>query len=38
LSGSKNSVDINRLITALQECAAKLTSNLGVSYDRDALL
>jgi DNA-binding IclR family transcriptional regulator len=38
LSGSKNSVDINRLIAALQECAAKLTSNLGVSYDRDALL
>jgi DNA-binding IclR family transcriptional regulator len=38
LSGSKNSVDINRLIAALQECAAKLTSNLGVSYDRDASL
>ncbi len=38
LSGSKNNVDINRLIAALQECAAKLTSNLGVSYDRDASL
>lgn len=38
LSGGKTSADINRLLAALQECAAKITSNLGVSYDRDASL
>ena len=38
LSGSKNNVDINRLLLALQECAARITSDLGVSYDRDASL
>jgi DNA-binding IclR family transcriptional regulator len=38
LSGSKNHVDINRLLASLQACAAKITSNLGVSYDRDASL
>jgi len=38
LSGSKNNVDINRLLTALQACAAKITNSMGVSYDRDASL
>jgi len=38
LSGGKNSVDINRLLAGLQECAAILTSNLGVTYDRNASL
>jgi DNA-binding IclR family transcriptional regulator len=38
LSGSKNNIDINRLLAALQECAARITSDLGVSYDRDASL
>jgi DNA-binding IclR family transcriptional regulator len=38
LSGGKNSVDVSRLIAALQECAVKITSSLGVSYDRDTSL
>jgi len=36
--GGKDKADITRLVTALQECAAKITSALGVSYDRSPLL
>jgi len=38
LSGGKNSADINRLLDALQECAAKITNGMGVSYDRSPTL
>jgi DNA-binding IclR family transcriptional regulator len=38
LSGGKNSADINRLLGALQECAAKITNGMGVSYDRSPTL
>lgn len=34
LSGGKSSTDISCLLTSLQQCAAKITSELGVSYDR----
>jgi DNA-binding IclR family transcriptional regulator len=34
LGGGKNKADINRLLAALQECAAKITNGMGVSYDR----
>jgi DNA-binding IclR family transcriptional regulator len=34
LGGGKNRADINRLLAALQECAAKITNAMGVSYDR----
>ncbi len=38
LGGGKSGSDTNRLISELQECAAKITKDLGVSYDRDSLL
>lgn len=34
LSGGKNNADINRLVAELQQCAAKITNDLGLSYDR----
>ena len=34
LVGGKNSADINRLLAALRECAAKITNSMGVSFDR----
>jgi len=34
LSGGKNNADINRLLAELQQCAAKITNDLGLSYDR----
>jgi DNA-binding IclR family transcriptional regulator len=38
LSGGKDKADIIRLITALKECAARITNGLGVSYDRSPIL
>ena len=38
LGGGKSGSETNRLISELQECAAKITKDLGVSYDRDSLL
>ena len=38
LGGGKSGADINRLVAALQECAAGITKDLGVSYDRDSSL
>lgn len=34
LSGGKTTTDSERLLAALQECAAKITNDMGVSYDR----
>lgn len=33
LSGRKNGTDVNRLLGALQECGAKITKSVGVSYN-----
>jgi DNA-binding IclR family transcriptional regulator len=38
LGSGKDKADISRLMSALQECAAKITNALGVSYERPALL
>jgi DNA-binding IclR family transcriptional regulator len=38
LGGGKSGAETNRLISELQECAAKITKDLGVSYDRGSLL
>ncbi|MGB7189876.1 MAG: IclR family transcriptional regulator [Acidobacteriaceae bacterium] len=38
LSGGKNGADINLLVSELQESAARITKDLGVSYDRDSSL
>ncbi|MGC2398383.1 MAG: IclR family transcriptional regulator [Acidobacteriaceae bacterium] len=38
LGGGKSGTETNRLISELQECATKITKDLGVSYDRDSLL
>ena len=38
LGGGKSSSEINRLISELQECAGKITKELGVNYDRGSLL
>jgi hypothetical protein len=38
LGGGKSGPETNRLISELQECATKITKDLGVSYDRDSLL
>jgi DNA-binding IclR family transcriptional regulator len=38
LGGGKSGSETNRLISELQECAAKITKDLGVSNDRDSLL
>lgn len=38
LSSGKNVSDINLLVSELQECAARITRDLGVSYDRGSLL
>jgi DNA-binding IclR family transcriptional regulator len=38
LGGGKSGPETNRLISELQECAAKITKDLGVNYDRDSLL
>jgi DNA-binding IclR family transcriptional regulator len=38
LSGGKDKADIARLLTALHECAAKITNALGVTYDRAPIL
>ena len=38
LSGGKDKADISRLVTALHECAAKITNALGVTYDRVPIL
>jgi DNA-binding IclR family transcriptional regulator len=38
LGGGKSGSETNRLISELQECAAKITKDLGVSYDRDSVL
>lgn len=34
LSGGKNNSDINLLVAELQQCAVKITNDLGLSYDR----
>jgi DNA-binding IclR family transcriptional regulator len=34
LGGGENRAGINRLLAALRECAAKITNDMGVSYDR----
>lgn len=38
LSGGKDRADIARLLSALDECAAKITNALGVTYDRAPIL
>lgn len=38
LDVGKNNADINRLLAALQECAAKITKGMGLSYDRSSTI